>query len=191
MHKKGSFGVLSNEMLRQRFDSMLLQFLEEVEYIVITAVIDKKTMTEQAHWQEKHPYHYLMGILVEKYAQFLVRKNDVGDIMPEKRRGIKDIALQRAFEEVRRYGTNFVAADLIQKKIPSKNLKFRSKTDNITGLQICDLVAHPSYVYVRTLQRHPIAPGLYGTHIISILKTRKYDRASSGRIDGYGIKYLP
>jgi Protein of unknown function (DUF3800) len=108
MNRRGIFHKLIDEKLRARFDAGLVQYLAETEYAAITVVIDKLGMLNQKHWEEKHPYHYLMELMVEKFVQWLERKKGVGDIMPEMRRGRKDTALQRAYNHVRLWGTNFV-----------------------------------------------------------------------------------
>ena len=191
INKKGVFGVLRDPAICQIFDDRLIQFLTDTDYAVITAVIDKKAMMAKEYWSQKHPYHYLMEILVEKYTQWLERKSSTGDIMPEMRRGKKDQALQRAFFTVRTFGTYFVKPDRIAARLPAKHLKFRSKAENITGLQICDLIAHPSHIHVRALQKHPVTLGPFGARVVPILTATKYDRSYWGRISGYGIKYLP
>lgn len=68
VNRRGPFGVLGDEALCRRFDETLLRYLCETDYTVITAVIDKKAMLAQRHWRENHPYHFLMNILVEKFA---------------------------------------------------------------------------------------------------------------------------
>ena len=76
---------------------------------------DKLGMMNQPRWRNQHPYHFLMEILVEKYAQFLERQNDTGDIMPEGRKGKKDTALQKSFENVLKKGTYYVPAARIKR----------------------------------------------------------------------------
>ena len=132
-----------------------------------------------------------MEILVEKYVQWLQRKNDVGDIMPEMRHGKKDQELQKAFENIRLSGTFYVKRDRIRRRLPAKTLKFRKKSDNVIGLQICDLIAHPSYIYVRQTRKHDVHPGPYALRVIGLLRQEKYDRSYWNVISGYGIKYLP
>jgi hypothetical protein len=68
---KGVFGLLTIDDKRKRFDRALLRMIDSTEFTVITALIDKVWMLRQTHWKNPHPYHYLMEILVEKYAQFL------------------------------------------------------------------------------------------------------------------------
>lgn len=191
MQRKGCFGLLNDDSKRDLFDRSMLRAMSGTEYNVITAMIDKQAMLGQAHWRNKHPYHYLMEVLVEKYTQFLERKGSTGDIMPEARKGEKDKNLQQAFFEVRQNGTYFISASRIQTVIPSSNLKFRAKVDNIDGLQLCDLLAHPSHYYVRQRQGHAVNPGNFCVQVQQILTDHKYDRSNSGIIMGYGIKWLP
>jgi hypothetical protein len=191
MNRRGVFHCLKDETVCADFDESLVQYFTDVNFTVITVVIDKLEMMNQDHWQEKHPYHYLMMILVEKYVQWLERQNGTGDIMPEMRRGIKDRKLQLAYDSVRIWGSDYVDAKRIKKRIPSSKLKFRCKDDNITGLQICDLIAHPSHMHVRSLQGHAIALGPFANRVLPVMRKFKYDRSWWGKINGYGIKYLP
>ena len=175
-----------------RFDALLLNYLTTTEYTVITALIDKKAMLSKTYWSRNHPYHYLMEILVEKYVQFLERSDDTGDIMPEQRRGKKDRALEIAYAQVRTIGLDYVDARRIKARLPANHLKFRDKRASVTGLQICDLVAHPSHMFIRLRQRHAVILGAFANRILPILRDYKYDRSPrNGRIQGYGIKYLP
>lgn len=148
-------------------------------------------MLRQQHWRKTHPYHYLMEILVEKYVQFLIRKSSIGDIMPESRKG-KDAALQAAYDSVRANGCDFATRMQIASVLRGPKLKFREKKDNVAGLQLCDLIAHPSHIYTRTLMQHDVTLGRFSSHIIEILLQQKYDRSPwTGKVKGYGVKHLP
>lgn len=112
--------------------------------------------------------------------------------MPESRQTKKDTRLQDAFAFSRENGGKFVRSERIQSAIRTRNLKFRKKKDNISGLQLCDLLAHPSHIYVRELMGHDVSPGPFAKRVIDILKHEKYDRSpETGIISGYGIKHLP
>jgi hypothetical protein len=191
LQRKGIFGKLNDPTLRASFDTETLSIIAETPYSVITVLIDKKGMLNQKHWINRHPYHYLMEILVEKYVQFLERRGSTGDIMPEKRHGRKDIALQIAFDSVREQGSDYVSRRMIAERIPSGTLKLRSKRENVAGLQLCDLIAHPSHIDVRSRARHSVEIGPFAKQITKILADEKYDRSRSGQIRGYGVKYLP
>ena len=66
-----------------------------------------------------------------------------------------------------------------QERLTSKQLKVKTKTNNISGLQLADLLAHPSRNEIldeNGLLGRQIAP--FGKKVIEILQ-RKYDRHGS------------
>lgn len=188
---KGPYQALRDADRKDLFNRSIMRLFHSTEYYVITALIDKQWMVKQTHWAKNHPYHYLMEILVEKYVQFLERKRLIGDIMPESRQG-KDGLLQKAYDSVRAKGTDYVNSRRIEAWIRAKNLKFRKKHENSAGLQLCDLLAHPSHIYTRSLMNHDVRLGDFSQQVVDILVRDKYDRSqASGKIIGYGIKHLP
>lgn len=187
----GPFGILHKDPAKRlEFDSRLKKIKQETDYTVITALIDKRAMLRNIKWVNKQPYHYLMEIMVEKYAQFLERKNEIGDIMPEARLGKSDERLQAAYMKVRGSGTYYVSVDQLRTRIPSSNLKFRVKKDNIAGLQLADMLAHPSHMVIRQHMGHSVNLGDYCNDMKTLLMTQKYDRSQWGKVIGYGMKWL-
>lgn len=188
---KGPYQRLRDANTGQAFNEAILATFADAKYAVITALIDKAWMLKQYHWSNQHPYHYLMEILVEKYVQFLERCGDIGDLMPESRQD-KDVLLQAAYDGVRAKGTNFVDAKRIASSLRGDKLKFRRKEHNVAGLQLCDLLAHPSHIYTRHLMKHQVTLGPFSTQVCGILIGQKYDRSPwNGKVVGYGIKHLP
>lgn len=187
----GPFQCLKAPEIRSLFDETLLRIMKEANYTVITAFIDKKWMCDQHHWSNRHPYHYLAEIIAEKYVQFLHRQKSVGDIMPESRDAKQNNLLQTAFDNCRAKGTNYLTSEYIESAIIASKLKFRTKKDDIAGLQLCDLIAHPSHYIVRERLKHVVKLGKFAQTIKDILVSEKYDRSKGGKIDGYGIKHLP
>jgi hypothetical protein len=185
------FRCLADDEKRAAFDTAIFEAMQQCEYHVITALIDKRAMLRKLTWVNKEPYHYLMEVLVEKYAKFLRRKDDIGDIMPEGRKGNKDQRLQQAFLRVKQNGTYYASQALISRRIPSSNLKFRYKKDNVAGLQLADMIAHPSHMTVRDKMGHPVTLGSFCKQVKGVLEDSKYDRAWNGSIVGYGMKWLP
>ncbi|ANY18664.1 hypothetical protein A6F68_00128 [Tsuneonella dongtanensis] len=188
----GAFSGLREQQRRDEFDALILSAMADCQYRVITALIDKKAMLAKWRWTNKQPYHYLIEVLVEKYVQFLERQGAIGDIMPEGRLGKKDERLQSAFIEVKSKGTFYVSRDRMKERIPSSHLKFRYKRDNVAGLQLADLIAHPSHMLIRARMGHEVSLGSFCKQVEALLKSQKYDRSpSSGAIVGYGMKWLP
>lgn len=190
-HAKGPFEPLKSPEVRATFNEQILRIMHDAEYTVLTAFLDKQEMSEKHHWEKTHPYHVLMEVMVEKYAQLLKRKNSIGDIMPEARGKHQDRALQEEFDHFKEKGTRFASVGLIQQMIPSSKLKFRTKKDNVAGLQLCDLLAHPSHYTIRHNLGHKINLGAFGDRVSEILGHQKYDRSVYGKIWGYGAKSLP
>ena len=188
--RKRAFGVLLNAEKCDLFDRAIFRAMEGTEYCVITVMVDKLGMVKQPNWKNQHPYHYLMEILIEKYVQLLERKDAEGDVMPEARQGKKDVHLQIEFERVLANGTHFVGSSRME-RITSTKLKFRPKSANISGLQLADLIAHPSHMYLRSVRGHQVTLGQYAKRVSDLLVASKFDRSHSGTISGYGTKWFP
>jgi len=190
-HSKGPFECLKDPETRLSFDKKLLSVLNKAEYTVVTVLVDKQELIEKHHWERTHPYHVLMELMVEKYAQLLKRKLSIGDIMPEARSRKQDQALQSEFAHFKGHGTRFASRALIAERIPSSKLKFRTKKDNVAGLQLCDLLAHPSHYAIRKRMGHNVLDAPFFLKVLQILVKRKYDRSAYGKIWGYGAKHIP
>lgn len=190
--RKRRFGVLNDPAKRDLFDRSIKRALVATPYVVITALLDKRGMVNQPAWRNQHPYHYLMEILIEKYVQFLERADATGDVMPEGRKGKNDEALKVAFASVLTSGTYYVGAERMKRRLHSEHLKIRYKNNNISGLQLCDLIAHPSHIHIRNQMGHSVTLGPFCLKVRDILVADRYDRnPNTGTIKGYGYKWLP
>jgi hypothetical protein len=67
----------------------------------------------------------------------------------------------------------------------------RAKTANVTGLQIADVLAHPSALHVRSVYNDEPAPPKFSGTIATLLRDQKYQRDYRGKLLGFGIKWLP
>lgn len=187
---RGPFQPLNDPDLRHRFDQAWLNFLSEARFRVICVVIDKRAMEKKQGWRLRRPYHYAMSVMAEKYARLLQRLDANGDVMPESRGGRKDAALQSAFDEVRRSGTYFARPELFARRMPASQLKFRRKSDDITGLQICESVAKPAQDYALVHRKEKDEVSSFTRRIHELLLREKFDKGPLG-VWGYGLKYLP
>ena len=59
------------------------------------------------------------------------------------------------------------------------------------GDVLADIIAHPSYKVALARRNNEAIPKTFGGQIGQILLESKYDRSPSGRVDGWGIKWLP
>ena len=188
---KGPFECLKDPDVRSHFDEHILRVFKQADYTVITVLADKQTLSPKHHGAHTHPYHVLMEVIIEKYAQLLERKGSIGDVMPEARSKPQDKALQDEFSHFKEKGTRFAPNALVQKRIPSSKLKFRTKKHNVAGLQLCDLLAHPSHYIIRHKMRHSIQNAPFRDKVSKILMEQKYGRSECGNIWGYGATHIP
>ncbi len=191
VNKKHPFERLQDNTVERAFNDDLLRFLTELDYTVITVVIDKLEHEQRYQTWRFDPYHYCLTVLVERYVMFLKRKGAVGDVMAESRGGNDDMRLKRSFERVCTQGSDFLQASEFSALLTSRQLKVKPKSNNIAGLQLADLIAHPSYRAVLARHNNESLPTNFGGRIAEILEERKYDRSTSGKKDGWGRKWLP
>jgi len=105
----------------------------------------------------------------------LKRNGASGDAMAESRGGKEDIRLKDSFERLWENGTDFVAPEQFQACLTSRQLKVKTKANNIAGLQLCDLIAHSSRNEI--LREQSLFTGRvlsFGEKVIKILES-KYD----------------
>lgn len=181
------FEALKNPEVLQRFDEELLALMRSWNYTVISVCLDKRKHKDTYHAWRYDPYHYCLAVLLERFVFFLNRENSHGDAMAESRGGKEDLRLKASFARLWEQGTEFVAPDQFQSALTSKQLKVKIKANNIAGLQLADLMTHPSRNEIlaeQDLLGRPIAP--FAGRVIEILQS-KYDR-QEGRV--FGKKFL-
>lgn len=193
VNKKPPFHSLRNAVIEQAFNTELLTSLARWDYTAITVVIDKKAHRDQYATWHFHPYHYCMTVLLERFILFLHYNNHRGDVMVERRGGQEDRKLMDSFQRLFDRGTDNISVQRWQACLTSKELKVKPKSANIAGLQLADLVAHPSRREV-LIENGLLVDNrdVFGDQICAILRQSKYNRnLRSGQIEGYGKKLLP
>ncbi len=181
------FQALKDPEVRRNFDDELLRLLDAWEYSVTSVCLDKKKHKETYTVWRYDPYHYCLEVLLERFVFFLNRRQSHGDAFAESRGGKEDRRLKAAYIRLWEHGTNFVGPDQFQRALTSKQLKVKLKTNNISGLQLADLLAHPSRNEIlkeQGLLQKDLAP--FAQQVIAILG-RKYD-GWGGR--PFGKKFL-
>lgn len=169
------FQVLRDDELRQQFDQELLNLLAAWDYTVISVCLDKKKHKETYTVWRYDPYHYCLAVLLERFVFFLNRRGQRGDALAESRGGKEDRRLKAAYERLWGQGTDYVSPDQFQVALASKQLKMKTKGNNIAGLQLADLLAHPSRNEI--LQEHGMLGRdipQFAARVIGILR-EKYD----------------
>lgn len=191
MNKKHPFVDLRDPLIEHQFNESLLGCINGWEYTVITVTIDKLQHQQRYMVWRYDPYHYCLQVLVEKYVLWLKSQGAHGDVMAEGRQGKPDKRLKESFQRVYEHGTDFVEQAVFTERLTSKELKIKQKTHNIAGLQLADLLAHPSFKLCLAKRNRQAPPTGFGGRISTILEASKYNRSPSGKIDGWGSKWLP
>ena len=191
VNKKPPFEALRDSATEVVFNSELLSLIQELDYVVITAVIDKLEHQRRYTVWRFDPYHYCLTVLVERYVMWLHNHTCVGDVMAESRGGKEDRRLKDSFERVYIKGSDYMKPEQFAVCLTSQQLKVKAKSNNVAGLQIADLIAHPSFrASVARQENKPLAEN-FGGQIAQILEESKYARSPRGRIEGWGRKWLP
>lgn len=192
VNRRAPFHVLRDPDVEARFNQSLLQHLEHWQYRVITVVLDKKAHRDQYSVWRYHPYHYCLAVMLERFVLFLHYGKNRGDVMVESRGRAEDEKLKDSFRRLYKNGTDNIPAERWQERLTSSELKVKPKTADIAGLQLADLIAHPSRREI--LIQHKLLTDnrdIFGNKICQILQADKYLRSRTGKIDGYGQKLLP
>ena len=188
----GSFWRLRDPEREQAFNEDLLQFVKGQDYCVITVVIDKKTHIERYGAAAYHPYHYCLAALLERYSGFLNFYNAQGDVLAESRGGTEDLKLKRAYQLLYQHGTGYWRSESFQRALTSSEIKVKPKSANIAGLQLSDLLAHPSKQEILIEeQRIDDSGDNFGKQICQCIQAKYNQQVYQGRIRGYGKVFLP
>lgn len=169
-----------------------MKIIEDQPYLAMTVVIDKLEHLERYQVWKFDPYHYCLQCLVERYVIWLKRNKMKGGVIIESRFKKVDKSLKAAFLKLWAKGTTPMSPEILQRYLISKEIGLYPKAANIAGLQLCDLLAHPSAREMRRVRDGLPAYVDFGAEIVERLIASKYARNPKTRvIDGWGTKWLP
>jgi len=191
VNKREPFDSLRNPEIEQSFNKELIEIIQNLDYTVFTAVIDKLEHKQRYKSWRFDPYHYCLTVLVERFVLWLRHKQATGDVMAESRGGKEDRRLKNAFERVYENGSDFIEPIEFEETLTSRQLKVKPKSNNIAGLQLADMLAHPSFKATLARHNNESLPENFGGQITKILEDSKYYRSPKGKFDGWGKKWLP
>lgn len=192
IQRKPPFEALRNPTIELKFAVELMGLLKEMEYVVISATIDKAEHRQKYATWRYDPYHYCLHVIMERYVMWMRRRRPCqGDVMAESRGKKEDMRLKRSFSGIWERGTDRMAAEQFRDALTSKELKVKPKANNIAGLQLADVLAYPAWK--ATLARGDSAklPDNLTGRIGRLLIDAKFDRSPSGVVMGWGMKLLP
>jgi Protein of unknown function (DUF3800) len=192
LRREGPFKLLSDLATANKFNDRLLFLLEDLPYLAITVIIDKREHLQIYGEWAADPYHYCLEALIERFALWLRKHDYRGDIVIEARAKKQDKRVKQVFTQIYEQGTQNIRASIIQEYLTSREIKLMIKTDNCPAMQIVDLIAHPSARGMRFERSGEAHPSDFGTKIFDILQRKKYARhPQTGEIAGWGQKWFP
>jgi hypothetical protein len=181
------FHHLRDAQVRQAFDSRLLSLLQQWRYCVVTVCIDKLYHRETYRVWRFEPYHYCMMILLERFVLYLEGLHAVGDVIAESRGGREDRRLKDSYSRLWLSGSDYISHQRFAACLTSRQLKVKLKSNNISGLQLADIIAHPSRSEVLLENGQLVKPlPPFAAKIVDVLQKKYYQR--SGKV--FGKKYI-
>jgi hypothetical protein len=193
INARKAFKALRVPDKRAAFDQDLLEVIQSADFKVMAVVIDKALMREKYREAAGHPYHIGLGFLLQRYAGYLNHINRVGDVLAEARGGEEDLLLKESYSRVYDRGIwDITSANTFQSALTSRELKLKSKPANIAGLQLADLLGHPTKMWVLKeygLYTEPLAP--FCEKIMPIVETKFNRQLYQDIVEGYGYLLYP
>lgn len=191
MRSEGRFSILRNDDLRAEFDARLLAIVSECLVTAFTVSIDKVEHKSRYKIWQYSPYHYVTECLIERFVKWLEKSDAFGDVVGEARNPTHDKKLRRAYASLFQRGNAFVTADRFQTRLTSGSLRLIAKGQDIPGLQIADILAHPAHRAYKFEKLGERPPTDFGSRLAAVMLRKILDRSADGRIEGYGRKWLP
>jgi hypothetical protein len=84
------------------------------------------------------------------------------------------------------------SADFFQKALTTSQLKLKSKTSSISGLQLADILAHPvkqALLLERGFGPGPLSP--FASRLAPVIEKKFNRHLYDGRVEGYGKVFYP
>lgn len=138
------FQILLDYEVKVEFYRQLNACIAKAKYTIITSVINKDNYIKRYGTLSNDVYELCLSFIIERsifYLDDIYRKNKSVDIIIEKRGKKEDRILGEHFQKLMSRGTGYVSAERLSKY--GMNITFKSKKDNINGLQLADLLAYP------------------------------------------------
>jgi hypothetical protein len=187
LQRNGIFSVLEEDADRDKFNRDIVSFYASQGYRLVAVVIDKVEHRKRYGSAAQHPYHYCAEVLLERYCMFLRRVKGAGDVYAESRgKNREDVVLQEAFREFCTDGTSYISSEQICSVLSNKEIQFRTKQENVYGLQLCDMLAHCCENDVLKTYGHAKDFKSAFMRRVSAAIATKYRRNQSGDPRGWG-----
>lgn len=192
IQQRGPFHILQNTEIATRFNAGLIDLIANAEYTIINVVIDKKNHVENFGSSAWHPYHYCLANMLARYCLLLKNRRAKGDVMAESRGKTEDYALKNIYTAIYEKGTRFKSDKFFRQYLTSREIKIKPKENNVSGLQLSDMLAHPlkKYTMLQNGLMREHDESQFWLKIVSSAKTKLDCRAHDGSVNGYGLVFI-
>jgi len=192
VNRRGCFWRFRDRDLEESFNNDLMGLIERTDFRIVGVVIDKKELQARYYPSAADPYHLAMGFLLQRYCGWLNHINRVGDVMAESRGGREDRRLKDSYAWVYQRGIWQTRAEFFQRALTTNALKVKRKSDNIAGLQLADLLAHPvRQLILRENGRIPTKIGAFTGRLLPFIYPKFNRHIYDGHVEGYGKVLYP
>jgi hypothetical protein len=181
--QKGPFKILTKTKTRITFYKDLNNLIGSFDFSIIASVIMKselKKIKDKLKNISKDPYEICFEFLLERFVMFMQRMRDQGDMSFESRDDSSNMRLLNLYESFKKHGSSRIGHTDIKKRIAA--ISFPSKSANIIGHQISDLIAYAIARFVLHPEREN---KLYG------MIHHKFVRGKYNKLVGCGLKVFP
>jgi len=192
------FEALKDPTKRECFNREVLELVERTNFRIISVLIDKYKLSNLYGFRSQDPYALALEYLMQRYQYWLQEycrriQPCFGDILAESRGGGEDRTTKATYQQIYN-GNGYNRLSDASLFYSSNEIKLKPKKDNIAGLQLVELLAHPARRYILT--QFNLACNLkqssYEQRIVQILVDKKFRRCrQSNKIDGHGIVIYP
>ena len=192
VNRRKSFAHLRDRAKASAFDDNLLELIGDAAFKVVGVVVDKKELRDRYGDAAAHPYNLSLGFMLQRYCGYLNHISRRGDVLAEGRGGKEDLILKASYRLVFGRGAWMVKADVFRQALTSGELKVKRSSENIAGLQLADLLAHPVKESILRDEGHDvdqISP--FDSRLMEILDPKFNRHLYDGRVRGYGKVLYP
>lgn len=171
----GPFALLQNTNVRQQFLQELSLLMAKLPFTLFITAIKKTAYVNRYGDGARNPYDIALEYSFERILYFLEEQNACElPVIAEARGQNEDDALRASFYQLMTQGTYYNKAERFQKLVCP--ISFRRKHDNICGIQVADLCAHPT-------ARHLLKPEV-DNQAFAVVKSHIYQ---SGKVNGLKV----
>ncbi len=178
----GSFACLTDQTRRDDFDAAVLELLGQLPLRIIATVIDKSAMKTVLQENDKRdPYGMSYRPILAKYGEFLEQCGATGNVTIESRGRKADKVLAEVHTIALEKGIQDRTGQFFKNVLSPASLLLRAKSDNISGIQLADLLCYPMKAWL--LEQI----GVHGPHgrFHGLLMDKMKPCLSSHQMDGF------